>query len=356
MEKLVLDQVLNMAFDKNASDIHLTAGKPVVLRIDGELIETDGPIMTPQDVEEFAYPLFSDNARLKEEFDKTGEIDFSFSLKGKSRLRVNVFRQRGSMALAMRLLPMRIPAPEELGLPESVKEFCHLKRGLVLVTGATGSGKSTTLASLVNLINEKYKKHIITLEDPIEYLHRHKNSVVNQRELGSDTQSYANALRAALRQDPDVVLVGEMRDLETIATAITAAETGHLVFSTLHTNSAPETIDRIVDVFPPYQQQQIRVQLANVIEGVISQQLIHRDGEAGRVAAFEVMIANPAIRNLIRENKAYQLTSQIQISKRDGMQTMDDALFNLYVSGNISANDCVHYAQDTVAMAKRVIH
>lgn len=356
MDNLKLDNVLELAFEQNASDIHLTAGKPVVLRIDGELVELDGPKVMPKDIEEFALPLFQDNPRLMEEFEKNGEIDFSFSLKGKSRFRVNVFHQRGSIAMVMRLLPYRIPSPEELGLPSSVQELCHLKRGLVLVTGATGSGKSTTLASLINLINENYKKHIITLEDPIEYLHKHKKSVVNQRELGSDTLSYANALRAALRQDPDVILVGEMRDLETISTAITAAETGHLVFSTLHTNSAPATIDRIVDVFPPYQQQQIRVQLANVIEGVISQQLIHKDGEAGRVAAFEVMMANPAIRNLIRENKAYQLTSQIQINKRNGMQTMDDALFELHLDGKISGADCVHYAQDIDSMTRRLMY
>ena len=355
MKNLTLEDILKIAGEKNASDIHLTAGKPVVLRIDGEITELEGDNLTPKDVEEFAGPLFEDNLRLKEEFDKNGEVDFSFSLKGQSRIRVNVFHQRGSMAVAMRLLPFRIPEPHELGLPEAVQEFCHLQRGLVLVTGATGSGKSTTLASLINLINRNYKKHIITLEDPIEYLHKHQNSVVNQRELGSDTISYANALRAALRQDPDVILVGEMRDLETISTAITAAETGHLVFSTLHTNSAPETIDRIVDVFPPYQQQQIRVQLANVIEGVVSQQLIHKDAEAGRVAAFEVMVANPAIRNLIRENKAYQLTSQIQINKRMGMQTMDDALFDLYLAGLITAADCVHYAQDIESMTKRVM-
>lgn len=356
MENLVIENILEQAHEQNASDIHLTAGKPVVFRIDGELVELPGPKLMPKDVEEFALPLFQHNPRLLEEFERDGEIDFSFSLLGKSRFRVNVFHQRGSVAVAMRLLPFRIPAPEELGLPESVKELCHLKRGLVLVTGATGSGKSTTLASLINLINQNYKKHIITLEDPIEYLHRHDKSVVNQRELGSDTASYASALRAALRQDPDVVLVGEMRDLETISTAITAAETGHLVFSTLHTNSAPATIDRIVDVFPPYQQQQIRVQLANVLEGVISQQLIHKDGEAGRVAAFEVMIANPAIRNLIRENKSYQLTSQIQINKRQGMQTMDDSLFELHLAGKISAADCVHYAQDIDSMTRRLMY
>ncbi|MBE5955541.1 MAG: type IV pilus twitching motility protein PilT [Lachnospiraceae bacterium] len=349
-----LTDIMEYAIENRASDIHFTVGKPVIIRVDGELIETETAVLKKADVEELAFPLFKNNARLSEEFDQNGEIDFASTLEGEGRFRVNVFHQRGAVSMVMRILPIAIPAPEELGLPESVKEFCHLKRGLVLVTGATGTGKSTTLASLINLINKNYKEHIITLEDPIEYIHTHDKSIVNQRELGSDTVSYANALRAALRQDPDVILVGEMRDLETIATAITAAETGHLVFSTLHTNSAAATIDRIVDVFPPHQQQQIRVQLANVLEGVISQQLIHRDGAHGRVAAFEVMMANPAIRNLIRENKTYQIPSQIQTHKKMGMQTMDDALFEHYLAGRITTEDCLHYAQDFQAMAKRI--
>lgn len=354
MDNLTLKGIMEYAVEQRASDIHITAGKPVVIRVDGELVETGSKIMKSKDVEALAYPLFRENARLSEEFDKNGEIDFACSLESEGRFRVNVFHQRGSVAMVMRLLPFTIPTPEELGLPECVKEFCHLQRGLVLVTGATGTGKSTTLASLIDLINKNYKKHIITLEDPIEYLHTHEKSIVNQRELGSDTVSYANALRAALRQDPDVILVGEMRDLDTISTAITAAETGHLVFSTLHTNSAAATIDRIVDVFPPHQQQQIRVQLAGVLEGVISQQLIHEDKESGRVAAFEIMIANPAIRNLIRENKTFQIVSQIQTNKKLGMQTMDDALFNLYMKGKIHANDCLHFAQDLAAMTRRL--
>lgn len=354
MEDLTLKGIMEYAVAQRASDVHLTAGKPVVLRIDGELLETDSKVMRGEDVEALAYPLFRNNARLSEEFDKNGEIDFACSLESEGRFRVNVFHQRGTVAMVMRLLPFAIPTPEELGLPECVKDFCHLQRGLVLVTGATGTGKSTTLASLIDLINRNYKKHIITLEDPIEYIHTHEKSIVNQRELGSDTVSYGSALRAALRQDPDVILVGEMRDLDTIATAITAAETGHLVFSTLHTNSAPATIDRIVDVFPPHQQQQVRVQLAGVLEGVISQQLIHEDKESGRVAAFEVMIANPAIRNLIRENKTFQIISQIQTNKKMGMQTMDDALFDLYMKGKIHANDCLHFAQDLAAMTRRL--
>ncbi len=354
MDKRNLQEIMQQAIGYNVSDIHITVGKPVVFRIDGELTETDSEIIRPKDVEELAYPLFKDNARLVEEFQTNGEIDFAQSTEDGNRFRVNVFHQRGSLAMVMRLLPHKIPTPQELGLPTSVVELCNLKRGLVLVTGATGTGKSTTLASLISTINKKHKRHIITLEDPIEYIHRHDKSIVNQRELGSDTVTYANALRAALRQDPDVILVGEMRDLETISTAITAAETGHLVFSTLHTNNAPATIDRIIDVFPPYQQQQIRVQLANVLEAVISQQLIHKDGINGRVAAFEIMLANPAIRNLIRENKSYQIPSHILTNKKIGMQTMDDALFAMYVSGKISADDCLHYAQDISAMTHRL--
>ncbi|MGN1267790.1 MAG: type IV pilus twitching motility protein PilT, partial [Dorea sp.] len=341
MDKKNLNEIMKRAIGYNVSDIHITVGKPVVFRIDGELVNSDSEVITPKDVEELAYPLFKDNARLVEEFESDGEIDFAQSTADGTRFRVNVFHQRGSMAMVMRLLPHVVPTPQQLGLPKAVEDLCSLQRGLVLVTGATGTGKSTTLASLIAMINKKYNKHIITLEDPIEYVHCHDKSVVNQRELGTDTVSYANALRAALRQDPDVILVGEMRDLETISTAITAAETGHLVFSTLHTNNAASTIDRIIDVFPPYQQQQIRVQLANVLEAVISQQLIHKDGVNGRIAAFEVMLANPAIRNLIRENKSFQIPSHILTNKKIGMQTMDDALFELYVSGKISADDCL---------------
>ncbi|MBO4767859.1 MAG: PilT/PilU family type 4a pilus ATPase, partial [Lachnospiraceae bacterium] len=246
-----LDDILQEAVDRHASDIHITAGRPVIFRIDGDLRPLDGDKLTPEQIEELVVPLFADNDRLVETMEKTGEIDFAHSLYGRGRFRVNVFKQRGTLAMVMRLLPFKIPAPRELGLPASVQELCTRKRGLVLVTGATGSGKSTTLASLINMINKTYSKHIITMEDPIEYLHRHEKSIVNQREIGDDTESYAGALRAALREDPDVILVGEMRDLETIQTAITAAETGHLVFSTLHTNNAADTINRVIDVFPP---------------------------------------------------------------------------------------------------------
>ncbi|MBO4686241.1 MAG: type IV pilus twitching motility protein PilT [Lachnospiraceae bacterium] len=349
-----LDEILQEAVDRHASDIHITAGRPVIFRIDGDLRPLDGEKLSPEQIEELVVPLFADNDRLVETMEKTGEIDFAHSLYGRGRFHVNVFKQRGTLAMVMRLLPFKIPAPRELGLPASVQELCQRKRGLVLVTGATGSGKSTTLASLINMINKTYSKHIITLEDPIEYLHRHEKSIVNQREIGDDTESYAGALRAALREDPDVLLVGEMRDLETIQTAITAAETGHLVFSTLHTNSAADTINRVIDVFPPHQQQQIRVQLASVIECVISQQLLPIQTGSGRVAAFEVMMGTSAVRNLIREGKAFQIPSMIQTSKKQGMQSMDDALYNLYIGGLISAENCLNYAQDAIAMSRKV--
>ena len=339
-----LDEILQEAVDRHASDIHITAGRPVIFRIDGDLRPLDGEKLSPEQIEELVVPLFADNDRLVETMEKTGEIDFAHSLYGRGRFRVNVFKQRGTLAMVMRLLPFKIPAPRELGLPASVQELCQRKRGLVLVTGATGSGKSTTLASLINMINKTYSKHIITLEDPIEYLHRHEKSIVNQREIGDDTESYAGALRAALREDPDVILVGEMRDLET----------SHLVFSTLHTNSAADTINRVIDVFPPHQQQQIRVQLASVIECVISQQLLPIQTGSGRVAAFEVMMGTSAVRNLIREGKAFQIPSMIQTSKKQGMQSMDDALYNLYIGGLISAENCLNYAQDAIAMSRKV--
>ena len=294
------------------------------------------------------------NDKQWEELERLGELDFAYSFPGFSRVRVNAFRQRGTYGMAMRILSFQIPSPQQLGLPRSVVDLTNRKRGLVLVTGATGSGKSTTLASLINVIAENYAKNIITLEDPIEYLHKHKKSIVNQREVGSDTQSYANAVRAALRQDPDVILVGEMRDLETIATAITAAETGHLVFSTLHTNSAADAIDRIIDVFPPHQQQQIRIQFASVIEGVIAQQLLPRT-DGGRVAAFEVLLANNAVRNLIREGKSFQILSMIQTGKKEGMQSMDDAIFELLLANYITRDVAVNFAHDQGSMMEKSV-
>ena len=347
---MTIEEILQLAKEKKASDIHLAPGSPVMLRIDGQLLPQTQNRLKPNEVERILEPMLSDvqKQRLKED----GELDFAFSIPNYSRVRANVFRQRGTYTAALRILTYDVPKPETLGLPPAVVNFTNLKRGLVLVTGATGSGKSTTLASLIDIIAERDAKNIITLEDPIEYLHTNKRAIVRQREVGDDTKSYADALRAALRQDPDVILVGEMRDLETISTAITAAETGHLVFSTLHTNNTSEAIDRMIDVFPPHQQQQIRVQLSTVLEGVVAQQLLPKiDG--GRIAAFEVLIANSAIRNLIREGKAFQIPSILQTSKRDGMQTMDDCIMNIFQHGLIAQRTAVDYALDQVNMIRK---
>ena len=347
---MTIEEILQLAKEKKASDIHLAPGSPVMLRIDGQLLPQTQTRLKPNEVEQILQPMISEaqKQRLKED----GELDFAFSIPNYSRVRANVFRQRGTYTAALRILTYDVPKPETLGLPPAVVNFTNLKRGLVLVTGATGSGKSTTLASLIDIIAERDAKNIITLEDPIEYLHTNKRAIVRQREVGDDTKSYADALRAALRQDPDVILVGEMRDLETISTAITAAETGHLVFSTLHTNNTSEAIDRMIDVFPPHQQQQIRVQLSTVLEGVVAQQLLPKiDG--GRIAAFEVLIANSAIRNLIREGKAFQIPSILQTSKRDGMQTMDDCIMNIFQHGLIAQRTAVDYALDQVNMIRK---
>lgn len=348
-----IDDLLIDAQNRKASDLHLTVGISPKCRINGELVNMGYPSLTPEDTTRIIMPIVPE--RLQDTLAKKGEIDFSYAISGRGRYRVNVFRQRGSLAMVIRIINTSIPKPEVLGLPYSVVELTKKKRGLVLVTGPTGSGKSTTLASLIDIINTYYNCHIITLEDPIEYLHSHNRSVVNQREIGTDSQSFANALRVVLREDPDVILVGEMRDFETIEIAITAAETGHLVFSTLHTIGAVSTIDRIIDIFPPHQQQQIRVQLASVLEGVISQQLIPTIDEKGRVAAFEVMLSNPAIRNLIREGKNHQIASFIQTNKKLGMQTMDDAIFELYLKGMISKEHALAFSQDIMTMERKII-
>lgn len=347
-----LTDIINTAIRAGSSDIHITTQRPASCRVHGKLFTMDKDVLSNDDLEKMIQPFFEIKG-VKQRIEEFGEADFAISFSDTARFRVNLFKQKGEYAVVMRLLPTQMPEPDALGLPESVQNFMHLKRGLVLVTGETGSGKSTTLASLINRINNEYQKHIITIEDPIEFVHQHKMSVVNQREIGIDTMSFANALRAALREDPDVVLVGEMRDLETIETALTAAETGHLVFSTLHTNSAPSTIDRIVDVFPANQQDQIRVQLANVLEGIVCQQLIPRREGNGRIAAHEVLVSNSAIRNLIREGKSFQLTSQLQTGRKQGMQTMDDSLYALYEQKKIFAEDAVRFAFDPDGMAKK---
>ena len=349
---MTIEDALTLAKQKDASDIHISPGNPLMLRIDGELIPQSEFILKPTEINGILRPVMTDEqfAQLEE----IGELDFAFSVQGFSRIRANVFRQRGTYAAALRILSYEVPQPETLGIPKSVVDLTLKRRGLVLVTGATGSGKSTTLASLIEIIANRDRKNIITLEDPIEYLHSNKKAIVSQREIGCDTGSYASALRAALRQDPDVILVGEMRDLETISTAITAAETGHLVFSTLHTNSAADAIDRMIDVFPPHQQQQIRIQLAGVLEGVIAQQLMPRSDTSGRVAAFEVLLANSAVRNLIREGKSFQLPSIIQTSKKEGMQTMDDAITNIFYRSQISALTAITYAHDSESMQSKL--
>ncbi len=348
-----LDDILRRGFELKASDVHVTFGRPVSYRINGELIAADDYDLEAHDIDEILAPLMA-MPICKKGIEEFGEADFSYVLKDTCRFRVNVFRQQGYLAFVMRQLPLEIPDPVSLGVPEAIVKLTDLKRGLVLVTGATGSGKSTTLAALLGVINQKYKKHIITAEDPIEYQHKHIMCEVNQREIGADTKSFANALRAMLREDPDVILVGEMRDAETIEIALTAAETGHLVFSTLHTNSAPSTIDRIIDVFPANKQDQIRVQLANVLEGVCCQQLIKKKDGRSRFAVHEVMLATPAIRNLIREGKSYQINSQILINKKMGMQTMDDCIYNAYIQNKITAEDCIRYAQNYNEMAQKV--
>lgn len=330
-------KLVQEGIEKKASDIHITVGLPIVFRINGELVKVTDEELTPDDTESLSKLLL--NEKQLKLLQENGEIDISYSSPGVGRFRINVYKQRGSYGIAIRIIPLEIPTIEELGLPIIVNDLTKLRRGLILVTGPTGSGKSTTLAYMIDQINKQRKCHIMTLEDPIEYLHKHNKSIINQREIGNDSLSFANALRSALRQDPDVILVGEMRDLETISIALTAAETGHLVLSTLHTLGAAKTIDRIIDVFPPHQQQQIRIQLSTVMESILSQQLLPTMDKKSRVAAFEVMVATGAIRNLIREEKAHQIDTAIQTGSKLGMQTLDNSLLALYKKGLISQDD-----------------
>lgn len=331
---LTINNLLEMAVKSNASDLHLTAGVPPVMRIYGKLVFSEMDILTPKSTQALADEIL--NEKQKTVLEQEGQIDLSLSLAQTGRFRVNVFKQRGSIGLAIRLIPYEIPSLAKLHLPPIIRTLAEKESGFILVTGPAGSGKSTTLAAMIDIINTERSCHIITLEDPIEFLHKHKKSIVNQREIETDSQSFSAALRAALRQDPDVILVGEMRDLETISTAITAAETGHLVLSTLHTNGAPQTVDRIIDVFPPHQQQQVRIQLANTLLGVISQRLVTRMDRQGLVPAVEVMISTPAIKNLIREGKTHQIYSSIQTGSKYGMQTMESSVRELYDRGLIS--------------------
>lgn len=338
-----LDTLLAITVENGASDLHLTVNLPPMMRIDGRLVPTDFAPLTPRDTQRLIYDILGNDQI--QWFEKTRELDFSYGIKDVGRFRVNVYRQRGQIGVALRAIPGKIPSMEELGLPPILKDLARKHSGLILVTGPTGSGKSTTIATMIDTINRERECHIMTIEDPIEYLHTHRKSMVNQRELNTDTDSFENALRAVLREDPDVILIGEMRDLETIAAALTLAETGHLVFGTLHTRNAPQTIDRVVDVFPPHQQDQIKVQLSNTLEAVIAQQLIPRIG-GGRFAAIEIMIATSAIRNLIREGKTYQIYSSIETGGQQGMVAMDKILADAHKNGLISYEDAISRAID----------
>lgn len=347
-----LAELLELTVKEGASDLHLTVGISPIIKVNGKLVRLEHEILCPEDTEAYAREILQD---AYEKYDAIGEYDTSYSIHGKGRFRVNIYKQRNSTALAIRVISLDMPTLDSLGYPETLKDICNLKRGLVLVTGPTGSGKSTTLAALINEINSNRESHIITIEDPIEFLHKHNKSIVNQREIGKDTLSYERALKAALREDPDVILIGEMRDLETISTAITAAETGHLVFSTLHTIGAAKTIDRIVDVFPPHQQEQIKIQLASVLQTIISQQLVETvDGD--RTAALEIMVATPAIKNLIREGKTHQIESSIQTGSKYGMRTMDMELANLYREGIITQETAMNSAIDREILSRLLMY
>ena len=347
-----LAELLELTVKEGASDLHLTVGISPIIKVNGKLVRLEHEILRPEDTEAYAREILQD---AYEKYDAIGEYDTSYSIHGKGRFRVNIYKQRNSTALAIRVISLDMPTLDSLGYPETLKDICNLKRGLVLVTGPTGSGKSTTLAALINEINSNRESHIITIEDPIEFLHKHNKSIVNQREIGKDTLSYERALKAALREDPDVILIGEMRDLETISTAITAAETGHLVFSTLHTIGAAKTIDRIVDVFPPHQQEQIKIQLASVLQIIISQQLVETvDGD--RNAALEIMVATPAIKNLIREGKTHQIESSIQTGSKYGMRTMDMELANLYREGVITQETAMNSAIDREILSRLLMY
>ncbi len=330
---VTMKQLLEEMVQRNSTDLHLTTGAPPMYRIDGDLVPTNYEILTPELIQNLIYSVLNDQQKKK--FEMEWELDFSFGIAGLSRFRGNCFQQRGSVAAALRTIPFEIRGFKELGIPLVVQELANRPKGLILCTGPTGSGKSTTLAAVIDKVNSERRCHIVSVEDPIEYLFRHKKAIINQRQVGSDTKSFGNALKFVLRQDPDVVMIGEMRDPETIGTTLTIAETGHLTLATLHTNSCAESIHRIIDVFPPHQQGQVRSQLAFVVEGVITQQLIPKIG-GGRVLACEVMVATPAIRALIRDEKEHQIYSTIQAGLKYGMQTMNQSLFNLYAKRTIT--------------------
>jgi len=345
---VTLRQLLEDMVGKRASDLHLTAGVPPEYRIDGSITPTEHEVLTPETTAQLAYSVMSDEQRKK--FETTKELDFSFGIKGLSRFRSNVYLQRGVVSMAIRQIPYEILPMEKLGLPPIVREFTNRQKGMILVTGPTGSGKSTTLAAMLDKINSTRRSHIITIEDPIEYIHQHKKCIVNQREIGADTNSFPTALKYVLRQDPDIILIGEMRDLETIEAALTIAETGHLVFATLHTNSTYEAVNRIVDVFPSDQQKQILTQLAFTLEGVMTQQLIPKSFGAGRVMCAEVLVCTPAIKAVIREGKTHQVYSLMQAGQKFGMQTMNQALFQAVLDKQLSPEDALERSADRIEL------
>jgi twitching motility protein PilT len=340
-----LRALLEEMIQKSASDLHITAAEKPKLRVDGDIVDSSVPeILTPKDTLQLAYAVLSENQ--KKRFETDDELDFSFGIQNLARFRGNVFKQRGCVAMVIRMIPFNVRTFQDLGLPPVIAKLAERPRGLILVTGPTGSGKSTTLAAIIDKINKERKGHIITVEDPIEFIHKHQSCIVNQREIGTDTKTFASALKYALREDPDVILVGEMRDLETVGAALTIAETGHLVLATLHTNSAAESINRVIDVFPSNQQSQVRTQLAFVLEGVITQTLLPKLKGRGRSMAAEIMVATPAIRALIRDDKVHQIYSAMQSGKKFGMQTMNDALFQLYTAREVSQEECERVSHD----------
>ena len=340
-----LRTLLDEMIEREASDLHITAGDRPKLRVDGDIQNaSDEHVLTPRDTLQLAYSVLTENQ--KKRFEMEDELDFSFGIANLSRFRGNVFKQRGCVSMVIRQIPFAIKTFADLNLAPVIAGFAERPRGLVLVTGPTGSGKSTTLAAMIDKINTERRGHIITVEDPIEFIHRHRNCIINQREVGADTKSFASALKYALREDPDVILIGEMRDLETIQAALTIAETGHLVFATLHTNSAAEAINRIIDVFPAHQQSQVRAQLAFVLEGIITQVLLPKTSGKGRAMAAEILVVTPAIRSLIRDDKVHQIYSSMQSGKKFGMQTLNDALYQLYITRMVTADECVRSSSD----------
>jgi twitching motility protein PilT len=340
-----LRALLEEMIEKEASDLHITAGERPKLRVDGDITDSSVPeLLTPKDTLQLAYSVLTENQ--KKRFETEDELDFSFGIQNLARFRGNCFKQRGCVAMVIRMIPFNVRTFQDLGLPPVVAKLAERPRGLILVTGPTGSGKSTTLAAIIDKINKERKGHIITVEDPIEFIHRHHSCIVNQREVGTDTKSFSTALKYALREDPDVILVGEMRDLDTISSALTIAETGHLALATLHTNSAAESINRIIDVFPSNQQSQVRAQLAFVLEGVLTQTLLQKARGRGRCMASEIMVATPAIRAMIRDDKIHQIYSSMQSGKKFGMQTMNDSLYQLYVSREVTQEECMRVSSD----------